>query len=118
MTPFERRRPTDAVWFRILERLGLPTLYAVVLLGLLTRWVDAERLDRRELLGRLASSIEKQTQALSALATEQRGVTDALRVTWPRLRIGTPPPSRIATPPRSSGTPSLATAPAAPETAP
>lgn len=86
------RRSSDIpVWFRVLKELGLPTLYAVALLFVLVRWVDGERVDRRELLSRLATSIEAQTVALQGLAAEERAHADAVRLTWPRVRLPAPP---------------------------
>lgn len=88
------RRTTDATWFRVLDRFGLPTLFAVLLLGYVLRQGEGEQRERRELLGALRGAIEQQTAALVTLAAEQRTTADAIRATWPRVRLPSP---RVAT---------------------
>lgn len=80
-------------WYQALRELGLPTVLTLALLAVLVRWQDAEREDRRAVLGRLTAAVEHQGELLqvesanlAALAREERDHADAIRVTWPRIR--------------------------------
>ncbi len=84
------RRRVDPLWWRVLERFGLPTLLVLLLLGYVLRQGEAERRERVELLSGLRTAIEQQTVALRSLAAEQRAYADVVRLTWPRLRVSPP----------------------------
>lgn len=71
-------RREDALWFRILDRFGLPTLMAVMLLAYVLRQGEAERTERRELLLSLRSAIEQQTSTLRDLASAERAHAEAV----------------------------------------
>ncbi len=83
----------EKLWFRVLDRFGLPTLFAVLLLGYVLRQGEAERVERRELLGGIKAAIEQQTVALRELAAREEEHAAAVRLTWPTLRL---PPPRVA----------------------
>lgn len=81
--------------YRFAAKFGLATVAAYLLAGWLLygdhRRREEETRERRELLTALKGAIEQQTKALATLAAEQRATGDALRVTWPRLRLPRPP---------------------------
>lgn len=81
----ERRRSTDATWFRVLERFGLPTLFALVLLGSTLARERADRSERVELLAKLTAAIEEQTKAFRELRDAEYAHADAVRSDF-RLR--------------------------------
>jgi hypothetical protein len=94
VTPPPSRRE-DALWYRVLDRFGLPTLMAVLLLGYVLRQGEAERSERRELLAGIRTAIETQTITLRELAAAERAHADAVavaqfRLPAPRLAEGTP----------------------------
>lgn len=96
MSETEKRRTVDALWFKLLDRFGLPTLFAVALLGYVLRQGEADRKERAELLGRLATAIDAQTVALREVMRETRDTADVVRAHWPRVRVVTPVPPRVA----------------------
>jgi hypothetical protein len=91
-TTHERRR-LDPLWFRVLERFGLPTLYAIGAGALVVWMVRGDVAERRELLHAIRNAVEQQTVALRDLKTAEDRHADAVAATWPRLRI----PARLAT---------------------
>lgn len=81
------------MWYRVLERFGLPTLFAVALLGYEFTRAKWDRQERTDLLGGIKAAITEQTKAqvqaaaaLHELAQEERSHADAVRLTWPRVR--------------------------------
>ena len=87
MTEPLQRRSSDSTWFRILDRFGLPTLLAIVLLGYVLRNGEADREERRQLLSGIKAAIEEQTKVLSRLAIAEEEHAQAVRLTWPQLRV-------------------------------
>lgn len=81
-----RRRATDPLWWRVLDRFGLPTLLVLFFLVVGTRWMEEDRKERRELLARVATAVENNTAALVQLAAEERAHADAVRMTWPKVK--------------------------------
>lgn len=71
-------RREDALWFRVLDRFGLPTLLTVLLLAYVLRQGEAERAERRELLLSLRGAIEQQTATLRDLASAERAHAEAV----------------------------------------
>jgi len=80
-------RAQDATWFRVLDRFGLPTLFATALLVNVLRSASADREERRELLTGIRDAINRQTVVLGAIVRGQDEAAAALRLTWPKLRI-------------------------------
>ncbi len=81
-----RERQEPPLWFRVLDRFGLPTMFAVALLLFVLRNSEADRAERRELLSGIKTSIDRQTLALQELAAREEEHADAVRLTWPRVR--------------------------------
>lgn len=87
MSDLERRRATDSTWFRVLERFGLPTLFALLLLGYVLRQGDAEARERRELLTAIRDAVTNQTIVIRELALNQARHADEVR----ELAAASPP---------------------------
>lgn len=98
----EPRRSTDARWFRVLDRFGLPTVLLLAVLWKASVWVEADRLERATVLRAIVDQLTAQTGLLTIqtelmrqLATEERRHADAVTATWPAMRV---PPARPETP--------------------
>jgi hypothetical protein len=57
----------DPLWFRVLERFGLPTLFALLAMGTIFWQIKANREDRREDQKAFLDALQKNTAALDSL---------------------------------------------------
>jgi hypothetical protein len=89
----------DPAWLRVLDRHGLPTLYALGAAALLVWQLRDARTERRELLTKLDATIGQQTAVLRDLAAKEQLHADAVSATWPAIRL------RVASAPREPAAP-------------
>jgi N-glycosylase/DNA lyase len=77
-----RTDPPTATWYRVLDRFGLPTLFALALLWQMFGTARADREERTVLLEKLTQAVQAQTSAMQEVARAEREHVDAVRVAF------------------------------------
>jgi hypothetical protein len=77
-TDLRRRVGDTPIWFRLLDRFGLPTLFAIALLWHVLATGKADREERHVLLRQLTVAISANTSALEELASSERAHASAV----------------------------------------
>lgn len=68
---YGKRQGDVPLWFRVLERFGLPTLLALVLMAVLGRMIENDREDRKTANAAMATAIKEQATTLAGAIREQ-----------------------------------------------